>query len=65
MATTRTHDPETIRDSGAGTSLAGGLGDIAVRRDALQARARAEAFLLAIRAVRHGVTTARAHWRSD
>lgn len=60
MATMNTRAPETVTDDTAAYSAAGGLGDIVVRRDALQARARAEALLLTIRAVGRGIAAVRA-----
>lgn len=55
MATIDTHTPETSRDGKTLNPAAAGLGDIAVRRDVLQARTRAEAFLLTVRAVQSGI----------
>ena len=63
MATIDRRIPETIRDAKARHPAAAGLGDIAVRRDALQASARAEAFLLTVRAVQRGIAAMRARQR--
>ena len=63
MTTIDTHIPETIHDVTAKNRAAGGLGDIAVQRDALQASARAAAFLLTVRAVQRGIATLRARQR--
>lgn len=60
MATIDTHAPDAATDNTAADPAAGGLGDIVVRRDALQARARAEALLLTIRAVGRGIAAVRA-----
>lgn len=60
MATIDKRDPEAIRNDEAADAATEGLGDIIVRRDALQARARAEAFLLTVRAVRRGIAALRA-----
>lgn len=60
MATIDTHTPETIHHGKTADPAAEGLGAITVRRDALQARARAEAFLLTVRAVRRGIAAIRA-----
>lgn len=59
MAMIDTHIPETIHNGKTADPAAGGLGAITVRRDALQARARAEAFLLTVRAVQHGIAAMR------
>lgn len=63
MATIDTHIPATARTANAGQPAAEGLGDIAVRRDALQASARAAAFLLTVRAVQSGIAAVRARRR--
>lgn len=60
MATLDTRDPEAIGDNAAVASAAEDLGEIVVRRDVLQARARAEAFLLTVRAIRRGIAAMRA-----
>ncbi|WP_139150835.1 hypothetical protein [Halofilum ochraceum] len=63
MATIDTHIPATTRTANAGQPAAEGLGDITVRRDALQASARAAAFLLTVRTVRRGIAALRARQR--
>lgn len=60
MATIDTHSPETINDGTAADPDVRDLGAIVVRRDALQAQARAEALLLTVRAVQHGIAAMRA-----
>ena len=63
MTTIDTRRAQTIRDGTAEQQAATGLGDIAVRRDALEASARAAAFLLTVRTVRRGIAALRARQR--
>lgn len=63
MTTIDTRRAQTIRDGTEEHHAATGLGDIAVRRDALQASARAAAFLLTVRTVRRGIAALRARQR--
>ncbi len=65
MAANTTHAPEVIDEHGPGDPATEGLGSIAVRRDELQARARADAFLITIRAVRRGIAAVRARRGDD
>lgn len=65
MAANTTHAREVINQHVPGTPANEGLGGIAVQRDELQARARADAFLLTVRALRRGIAAVRARRGSD
>ncbi len=65
MAAIDTHNPETSNNGKTPDFVAEGLGGITLRRDALHARTRAEAFLLTVRAVRDGIAAMRARRGND